>query len=91
MSWPMCATLVVSTSIFTAGLCYTGYVLAHEIRLGLREQGQEVKLGMKGLMTDSGSGTDHLAAGLENLGRELGHVSTLLWGRKSWRWGKEKN
>lgn len=87
MSWPMFATVVASTSIFTAGLCFG----AHEIRLGLREQGQEVKLGMKGLMTDSGSGTDHLAAGLENLGREVGHVSTLLWSRKkSWFWGNEK-
>lgn len=87
--------VVVSTCIFTGGLCYCAHEVrlgAHEVRLGLKEQGQEVKLGMKGMMSDAGSGTDHLASGLKKLGEEVGHMSTLLWGKKkNWLWGNEKN
>lgn len=73
MSWHT----IVTSVILTGGMCYG----AHQIRLGLKEQGEGIKSGLKGFMSDAGSGTNHLADGLQKLEVEIGRVSNLLWGK----------
>lgn len=61
MAW----RIILPSVVYPVAIC----IAAYQIRLGLEKQGSEMKLGMKGLMSDARSGTDHLADGLEKLGQ----------------------